>query len=271
MTTLKRDFDLTAMTQAATIWFDRRSRAVALFLDHRLEAMIGAWLALVTVIGLLKVGLAPVPPHNAIAAAAMVLPFLLVAISPVLGYRIAQASFPRQVIGAQPALRLSRYGRWRPLDVLTARNHPAFGAGGFMVSLIAGILLNVPFRSAEFLMAVPAIGAGAPDWASLLLTTMTIDVVVMNFFYAVCFVMALRSAPLFPRMLLFAWTVDILLQLSIAQTIGAAPGLPLPVADALHGLLHGNIQKVLISAALWLPYLIVSERVNVTFRSRERA
>jgi len=28
---------------------------------------------------------------------------------------------------------------------------------------------------------------------------------------------------------------------------------------------------VLISVAVWLPYLIVSERVNVTFRHRARA
>ena len=36
-------------------------------------------------------------------------------------------------------------------------------------------------------------------------------------------------------------------------------------------LVDGNIRKVLISAAIWLPYLILSERVNVTFRHRSRA
>jgi hypothetical protein len=42
------------------------------------------------------------------------------------------------------------------------------------------------------------------------------------------------------------------------------------VAGALQSLLSGNIDKVMISAALWLPYLILSERVNVTFRHRVR-
>ncbi len=38
--------------------------------------------------------------------------------------------------------------------------------------------------------------------------------------------------------------------------------------DWLQGLLVGNVQKVLISMGLWLPYLLLSKRVNVTFRSR---
>jgi len=44
--------------------------------------------------------------------------------------------------------------------------------------------------------------------------------------------------------------------------------LPPQVATALHGLLDGNVKKVLISVALWLPYLLMSKRVNVTYRHR---
>jgi hypothetical protein len=112
---------------------------------------------------------------------------------------------------------------------------------------------------------------GAPAWAQSLMIAMTLDVVVMNFFYMVCFVMALRAVPLFPRMLLFAWLADISLQLAIAQWVSAAPGLPGQVSAGLHGLLMGNLQKVLISAFVWLPYLMLSDRVNVTFRQRVRA
>jgi hypothetical protein len=35
--------------------------------------------------------------------------------------------------------------------------------------------------------------------------------------------------------------------------------------------LDGNVKKVLISIALWLPYLLMSRRVNVTFRHRVEA
>ena len=73
---------------------------------------------------------------------------------------------------------------------------------------------------------------------------------------------------MFPRMLLLAWGLDIVMQLFIAKTILATPGVPAQVAAPLHGLLEGNITKVLISAFLWLPYLILSERVNVTYRHR---
>lgn len=252
-------------------WFDRNSRALANFLDLRMEPMVAGWIVTIVAVAAVKVATAPVRPDGVLPTVAMLLPFLLVAISPVAGLRVAQSCFPRGGIGGQPAIRLCRYGAWRPLDLVAARNHPAFGARGFMVSLIAGIALNVPFRSVEFLLAVPAMGAGSPGWAQHLLVAMTIDVVAMNFFYIVCFVMALRAVSIFPRMLLFAWSLDLMLQLTIARSLGSTPDLPANVARALLALLDGNVHKVLISAGLWLPYLILSERVNVTFRSRVRA
>jgi len=46
------------------------------------------------------------------------------------------------------------------------------------------------------------------------------------------------------------------------------PDLPRGVAAGLGAVLDGNIKKVLISAALWAPYLLLSRRVNLTYRSR---
>ena len=80
--------------------------------------------------------------------------------------------------------------------------------------------------------------------------------------------MTKQTVPLFPRMLLFAWTLDIAMQLAIAKTIMATSGVPAQVTAPLHALLEGNIAKVLISAFVWLPYLILSDRVNVTYRQR---
>lgn len=251
--------------------FHRRSRALVAFLDVRMEALIAGWIAVVCVLGLAKLGVSPVPPRDFGGAMVMLLPTLLIAFAPIAGYRIAAGSFPRGLLSAQPSLRLCRYGAWQAVNPVAARQNAAFGPSGFMASLLAGILLNVPFRSFEFILAIPAIGPGAPGWAQTLVAAMTLDVVVMNFFYMVCFVMALRSVPLFPRMLLFAWTADIALQLAIAQTVGTAPRLPPTVGAALETLLHGNLQKVLISGFVWLPYLILSDRVNVTFRQRVRA
>jgi hypothetical protein len=241
------------------------------FLDVRLETLIVGWIAVVVTLGLAKLALSPLPLGGHAGALVTLLPYLLIAFAPIAGYRVTAGSFPRGLLSAQPAVRLCRYGSWKQVDALAARQNGAFGPTGFMASLLAGILLNVPFRSFEFIAAIPAIAPGAPGWAHTLIWAMTLDVVVMNFFYMVCFVMALRAVPLFPRMLLFAWGADIALQLGIAATVGQAPGLPASVGAALLNLLHGNIEKVLVSAFVWLPYLILSDRVNVTFRQRIRA
>lgn len=247
-----------------------RSRQIAGFLDIRMERLIAIWIMVMVLIGLAKVAFAPIAPRSLGEAALFLLPYLLVALSPILGFRIAAGSFPRGLLSAQPAFRLAVFGRWQAMDPVSARHHSDFGPSGFMISLIVGILLNVPVRTAEFLAAVPAVGGTAPGWAQSLLIMMALDVIVLNFFYMVCFVMALRSVPLFPRMLLFAWCVDIAMQFAIAQQVAAAPGLPSYVADSLQSLLSGNIKKVLISALVWLPYLLVSDRVNVTYRNRCR-
>jgi hypothetical protein len=137
-----------------------------------------------------------------------------------------------------------------------------------MASLLIGMLLNVAIRSFEFLLAVPAMNHHAPEWGTTIFHMMAFDVIAMNFLYGVCFVMALRSIPLFPRMLLFAWFMDLFMQLAIARSVASVADLPATVALALQELLSGNVTKVLISVAVWLPYLLLSERVNVTYRSR---
>ena len=248
----------------------RNSRAIVSFFDLRMDQLISAWILVVCLAGAAMVAAAPLPPAGAGQAMATMLPYLLVALAPIAGYRIAAGSFPRGQLSAQPAMRLARYGKWRALNVVEARNSPSFGPAGYMASLLVGILLNVPVRTFEFLLSVPALGPNAPAWGQTIFHAMAADVIVMNFFYMVCFVMALRSVPLFPRMLLFAWTMDIVMQFVIAQQVANAPGLPPQVADALIGLLDGNIQKVLISAFVWLPYLLLSDRVNITYRSRRR-
>jgi hypothetical protein len=97
---------------------------------------------------------------------------------------------------------------------------------------------------------------------------MTFDVVLFTSLYMIAFVAALRRVPLFPRLLVAIWACDLAMQLVIAQWVVGTQGLPATVAGALHGLLDGNVKKVLVSIALWLPYLLLSTRVNVTYRSR---
>jgi hypothetical protein len=243
-----------------------RSARLVCSLELAMNRLIAGWALFMLMAGGAKVLSAQ--PESAPQAALLLLPYLLIAGAPIAGFRIAAASFPRGMLTAPLELRLSRYGTWRALDPISARDNPAFGPIGFMASLLVGILLNVPTRTLEYLAAVPAVSTSAPQWAQTYFAVMSADVIVMNFFYMVCFVLALRTNPLFPRMLLFAWVFDLMMQLLIAHRLALATDLPSDIVQPLITLLNGNIVKVLISGVVWLPYLILSERVNVTYRSR---
>jgi hypothetical protein len=77
----------------------------------------------------------------------------------------------------------------------------------------------------------------------------------------------LRRVPLFPRLQLAIWLCDLAMQLVTAQ-LAVGTNLPSTVAVALQAFLTGNVKKVLISMGLWLPYLLLSTRVNLTYRHR---
>lgn len=198
---------------------------------------------------------------------ASIISYLLVILAPVASTLLALRWFADAGEKPQPETRLSFPGRWRSLPTEQARAHPLYGTSGIMVSLLVGMLLNVPVRAAEYLAAIPPIPAVAPHWLSTLQVAMTFDVVLFTSLYPIAFVAALKRAPLFPRMLAAIWMLDITMQLGIARIV-AGTDLPSAVAAALHGLLLGNVKKVLISVCLWLPYLLLSTRVNVTFRRR---
>jgi hypothetical protein len=245
-----------------------RSRRMIRSLAPRMEAVILAWLLLFGAAAVIRAGFALSPIRGTIDFAEIFLPYALIALAPIAGYRIAMAAFPSGVLPGQPGFRLAFFGNWQKLAPADARAHPAFGPFGFMASLLIGMLLNVAARSLEFLLAVPAMNHHAPEWGVTIFHAMAFDVIAMNFLYAVCFVMALRSIPLFPRMLLFAWFMDLFLQFAIARVVTGIVELPADVAFALYELQSGNVTKVLMSAGIWLPYLLLSDRVNVTYRSR---
>jgi hypothetical protein len=230
-----------------------------------------AWL--VVTIGLAAVHLAfPASPiHNLRDAAPVLLAYTLVIVAPIMGYLVARHAFAAQATQTQPRYRFAILGHWRHLSADDARGKAAFGPVGFMASLLVGMILNVVIRTFEFFTAVPAMSYHAPAWGQTLFTFMALDVVVTGFFYMVAFVMALRSVPLFPRMLLFAWVIDVTMQLIIADQMAAVGGVPQSVVQPLLTLISGNITKVAISAVVWLPYLMLSERVNVTYRHRTDA
>ncbi|WP_300974519.1 DUF2569 family protein [Sphingomonas sp. LHG3406-1] len=243
----------------------RRSLGVLELLEVRLPQIMLGWFAVVAIASILRVAISPVA--GAAVSGAMLLPYLLLIGAPLASLLLALRWFENAEAMPQPQLRLAIYGRWRNVTAAEAARHPLFGTSGIMVSLLVGMLMNVPFRAAEYLMTMPALATNAPAWLSVLHFWMTFDVVLISSLYVICFAAAFRRAPVFPRLLVLVWLLDIAMQLVIAQGAVAAD-LPASVAGPLHDLLEKNVTKVLISMGLWLPYLILSTRVNVTYRRR---
>ncbi|MDC8754804.1 DUF2569 domain-containing protein [Erythrobacter sp. sf7] len=226
------------------------------------------WIALAGCAAAIRMSVAATPVHHPLDALPMLLAYSAIIAAPISGYLLARSAFGDERARQPLDFHLAFIGKWERVSRDDARAHPLFGPVGFLASLLVGLILNVLVRSGEFFVAVPAISMHAPDWALALFVMMSADVIIMNFFYMVAFVMALRSIPLFPRMLLFAWLTDIVMQLAIASQLGKLASMPAEVAAPLAALLEGNLTKVWISIAVWLPYLLLSDRVNITYRSR---
>lgn len=243
-----------------------RSVAMLLTLENGLPRIMTWWL--VTALGACALRLVTSPLAGRAPDFATFLPYLLLTIAPLVTMGLALRWFAEGDRLAQPGTRLARLGNWTAVDERTARAHPLYGTTGLMVSLLVGMLLNVPMRAAEYLVELPALAGPVPQWLSMLRLMLTLDVVLLPSLYVLAFVAALRRVPLFPRLLVAIWAIDLAMQLGIAQAVTAGGDVPAKVASTLHGVLDGNAKKVLISIALWGPYLLLSERVNVTFRRR---
>ena len=245
-----------------------KSASLLMSIEGGLPRIMTVWLALAVTGCAIRIVASPLRVAPDLST---FMPYMLLVCAPLISMALALHWFRRGDELPQPAYRLSVAGRWRDVGAAEARRHALYGSSGIMVSLLVGMLLNVPVRSLEYLAAMPALAGHVPEWLSTLRFVMTFDVVLLSSLYTVAFVAALRRVPLFPRLLVAIWAIDIAMQLGIAQAVAATKGLPASVAEALHTLLDGNVKKALISVGLWLPYLLLSKRVNVTFRHRVEA
>jgi hypothetical protein len=243
-----------------------KSAALLLTIDSRLDRILKYWLLIAGLVSAARIALSPHPAGG--AGLSTFASYMLLVVAPFASTLLALRWFADGRAQPQPAIRLARLGKWRNIRKSEAERHPLYGTTGIMVSLLVGMMLNVPVRAAEYMAAMPPLPQLAPAWLSALHLAMTFDVVLFGSLYMIAFVAALRRVPLFPRLLLAIWIGDIAMQLFTAKLVTSAGDLPAPVATALHHLLEGNVKKVLISMALWLPYLLLSTRVNVTYRHR---
>lgn len=249
------------------------SRRIAKFIERRVLWLLGAWTLLALGGGLLRAG---VFFHRFPQLASddripqLMAPSILIAAAPLFAYWLVAQAYPKNQQAAPAALRRADQSKWRPLRTDLPQDRAAVGFEGFLVSLAVGMLLSMVMRLVTYYLAMPAMPPGAPAWASAAFRIMTYDVAFLSFMYMACFTMAQRAVPLFPRMLMVTWCYDLLMQFVIAKTITSAGPVPDIVAGPFATLLSDNVRKVLISMAIWLPYLVVSPRINATFRRRVR-
>ena len=253
------------MLETMTRKMHAKSAALLVSLESSLDRIMQLWLLLAGLAAAVRIALSPIPSGLELGTIA---PYLLLIFAPFASMVLALRWFADGDLLAQPAVRLARVSAWRSISRSAAIRHSLYGAGGIMVSLLVGMLLNVPVRAAEYFAAMPALSGPVPAWLATLHLMMTIDVVLLTSLYAIAFVAALRRVPSFPRLLVAIWLLDLAMQFATAQMVAGMPDLPANVAGALQPLLEGNVKKVLISMALWLPYLLLSKRVNVTYRHR---
>jgi hypothetical protein len=257
-----------AAVRAAGHRLHAKSAAMLISLEGGLPRIMTWWFVAALLASAVRIAVSPL--HSA-PGMETYLPYVLLVTAPLLSMALALHWFRDGDKLAQPVTRLALIGRWRTVGADQAKAHPLYGTSGVMVSLLVGMLLNVPVRALEYLAAMPALAGNVPAWLSTLRFGLTLDVVLLSSLYTIAFVAALRRVPLFPRLLAAIWAIDLAMQLGIAQAVTATGGLPPQVGDALHTVLDGNVKKVLISVVLWLPYLLMSKRVNVTFRHRVEA
>lgn len=253
------------MISAVSHRLQAKSAALLMSIEGSLSRIMTGWFVSAMLASALRIAVSPL---HAAPEATTLLPYLLLVTAPLLSMGLALYWFRDGDQLPQPVTRMARVGRWRPVGRAEAQRHPLYGSSGIMVSLLVGMLLNVPVRALEYLAAIPALSGSVPAWLSTLHFMMTLDVVLLSSLYTIAFVAALRRVPLFPRLLAAIWAIDIAMQLGIASAVAGTEGLPPRVAEALHTLLDGNVKKVFISITLWLPYLLLSKRVNVTYRHR---
>jgi hypothetical protein len=242
-----------------------RAASLLLSLETRLDRIMQAWLLVAGLACAMRIAVSPVRGPLDVGTFG---PYFLLILAPFASMVLALRWFAQGDRLPQPQVRLARAGSWRTLSLGEAQRHHLYGANGIMVSLLIGMLMNVPVRALEYLAAMPALSGSIPPWLSTLNLLMTMDAVIFTSLYTIAFVAALRRVPLFPRLLVAIWIGDLTMQVVTAEIVAGTPGLPVKVAGALHALLEGNVKKVLISVALWLPYLLLSRRVNVTYRRR---
>src|SRR5688572_19075341 len=142
-----------------------KSAALLMSIEGGLPRIMTIWFALAMTGCAIRIAASPL---NAAPDLSTFMPYILLVGAPLVSMALALHWFRSGDQLAQPAYRLAVAGRWRNVSACEARRHSLYGSSGLMVSLLVGMLLNVPVRSLEYLAAMPALAGNLPEWLATL-------------------------------------------------------------------------------------------------------
>ena len=131
-----------------------KSASLLIAIEGGLPRIMTGWFIVAMLASAIRIAVSPI---RATPDLSTLLPDVLLVGAPLVSMGLALIWFRNGDRLAQPTTRLAIVGRWRSVSAAEARRHSLYGASGLMVSLLVGMLLNVPVRALEYLAAMPAL------------------------------------------------------------------------------------------------------------------
>src|SRR6185295_2180275 len=122
-----------------------RSTAVLLAIDTRLHGILKYWLLVAGLLAALRIALSS--GSAGADALSTFSSYMLVVVAPFVSTLLALRWFRDGYRQAQPEFRLAQVGRWTNVSRAEAQRHALYGTSGIMVSLLVGMMMNVPVRA----------------------------------------------------------------------------------------------------------------------------
>jgi hypothetical protein len=164
---------------------------------------------------------------------------------------------------------------WLKVPLELAKQHPLYGAKGWLYLVAAGCLI-MPLRNAVTLYPTYSsldFAALDPLISSFIYVEIAVNVAVGLWALANLYLL-LSLNPVFPlsfmAMAAFGGAF-VPIDAAVAKFVFDASGQPMTWEETYDQETLREVARSIVYAAVWIPYMIVSRRVNVTFRHRVKA
>ncbi len=165
-------------------------------------------------------------------------------------------------------------GHWANIPLEIAKQHPLYGISGWLRLVVIG-LIATPARILVTLVPI----YGSIDYASLhptmlafVLGEIAINALIILWSLANLFLLFTKKA-LFPKSwigLMAVSAVFVPADAVITKLVVDSIGQPMEWSQIFDSETSREVIRAIVGASIWIPYAIISRRVNVTFLNRVR-